>query len=198
MRGLLIAAIVLGLASPALAQPTSTPVDDEVPGAIAPHGPRGVHARALVSALGGAGLPVHTDGVRSFTFGGGLTTGIDVAGHPNHDVGLRVSYMAQAGGWEVHHWWVLGLAYRIHGGLRESELAPYFEIETAVGFYLGCLAGDYCGGLGPLVEIGAGAELPLGRFASLVFGLHLRTQLGLVNGVLALVEPLLVVGLRAG
>ncbi len=134
----------------------------------------------------------------------GATVGFDTAFHPHHEVGVRISDSAhipfEPGGPDIIGQWIsVATDYRWHPDLVTGTVVPYLELVGGAGYYTGCLLGDSCGGVGMHGEIGAGGELVIDPYVSLVFGAHFRVLAGLfANGVPATLEPVALAGLRWG
>jgi hypothetical protein len=193
MKKILVRAVVLGLM---LSAHVASAQD-----ARAQDAPRGVHVRGQLAGLGAMALPLGADG---FLVGGGLSTGFELAVHPNHDIGVRglavwFPYdVVVARRWQQHALYQLALVYRFHDDLVVDRFAPYLEVGAGIGGYDGCLNGNFCGGFGPTALLAGGVELALHRYVSLVGAFQLRAQFGMVNGVSMVLTPELSLGLRAG
>lgn len=163
--------------------------------------PRRVHVRSHLAGHGGAAIPFGSNGV---LVGGGLSTGFELAFHPNHDLGIRgfatwLPYDSVAHRrWQSQASYQVVFVYRFHDDLVVEHLSPYLEIGVGIGGHDGCLNGDFCGGFGLGGVVAGGLELPLHRYVSLITGIQVITQLGLVNGVGLVLLPELTLGLRAG
>jgi hypothetical protein len=185
--------VLLGLA------PARADAQREEP--VAREQPRGAHVRSHLSGHGAMAIPL---GASGFLAGAGLATGVEVAVHPNHDVGVRgyatwLPYDTEAHRrWETHSALELLLIYRFHDDVAVDRVAPFLELGVGVGGYAGCLNGDFCGGFGLGGVVGGGVEVALHRYFSLVAGAQVLVQAGMVNGVSLVLLPSLMVGARAG
>ncbi len=156
---------------------------------------RGFHARAHLAATGDLSLPLGGGVVLA---GGGGTSGVDLAVHPNHDVGLRGYVTALGGGFNVGLTWQAMLSYRFHDDIVVDRVAPYLELAAGIGMYEGCVSGDFCGGFGPAFTVGGGVEYALHRYFALIAGGQILAQTGMANGVSLVLVPGVVIGARAG
>lgn len=166
--------------------------------AVAAAGP--IRARAHATLVGAAGLPFGTAG--GVLLGLGASFGVDVELHQNHDVGLRGWVLPfvwdSAPRWGDQGEYGAALLYRFHDDIVIDHVAPWVEIGAGIGGTPGCLAGDLCGGVGPVLVAGGGLEWVLHDRVALVAGAELLAQTGLTNGVSLFLVPVLFLGGRAG
>lgn len=163
--------------------------------------PRSVHVRSHVATHGALAIPL---GASGWLAGAGIATGVEIAVHPNHDLGVRgwatwLPYDSEPyRRWQTHFSPQVMLMYRFHDDVRSTRPAVYLELGIGIGGYDGCLNGDFCGGFGLAAEVGGGIELAFHRYFALVAGAQVIAQTGMVNGVSLVLVPSLTVGARAG
>ncbi len=162
---------------------------------------RGVHVRGHLAGHAAVAIPFGASGM---LLGGGVSSGVEVALHPNHDLGVRgfATWLPHdtiaAREWQDHTALQLALLYRFHDDVVVQRWAPYLEVGFGIGGYDGCLNGDSCGGFGPAAVLGGGVELALHRYFAVAIGVQALGQFGMANGVGMLLLPELTLALRGG
>jgi hypothetical protein len=148
-----------------------------------------------VDALGqvGAGTAFPPNGSGASRMTGHLGAAVLVPFRPDLSFGLRARlHLVDAAVGGILGGNVLGLA-RL--SLGTGRLRPYLGAGGGIGAWTACVAGDYCGGMGPVGNVEVGAQWPSEKSLRLVASLDLTAQTGMVNGVGVLLIPTLSLGL---
>jgi hypothetical protein len=141
-----------------------------------------------IDITGGATVAVPTGLSESNRFiGARMALGVRrvIAGH--HAVGGQVRGHFIEVPWSSDAWNATA-SYR-YFPTRDRSANLFGGLSAGVGFWSGCVRGDYCGGRGPIFGAEVGSQLPVNEDMAFTLGVELAAQLGLVNGVGAMMMP---------